>query len=550
MPEKNKSGHILIVALLALLVFAALHSFRNLDDNRLTSWAWVFAVVSAPGLYAALAGGIVLAWLSLRLPEPGPAVLGVLSFAVASVFWREPEVLVDASRYFTQAKHLSVYGTGYFIEQWGGEIDAWTDLPLVPFIYGSAFRVFGEARVVVQVITTAMFSATVMMTAAIGRELWDREAGLSAGALLMAMPYLYTQVPLMLVDVPSMFFLVLALYSFILALRRGGAAHAVAAALALFFALLSKYSLWMMLSVICVAWAVLLLEGPGRALRRGGLVFVLAASLAGAFVFYKLDVVREQIGLLLEYQRPGLGRWGESFTSTLFFQVHPFVTLGALYSVFRAARDRDPRFLIVLFLPALMALVGVRRIRYVLPVFPMLALMAGYGLAWLKGAGLRRFVVSVAVVSSVTVAALAYLPFLAGLNMQNLKDAGRFINGLDAPVLRVATHPIRSHVNPAVAVPILDIFVQKRIAYDYEGHVPPEFVDVEKSALRFSWRYKNPAYYMLDDADGEDLVAVISGERPETPEGYEIKAVFDKYDGIFRFKTFVTVFQRRGGLPP
>jgi hypothetical protein len=113
--ETKKPSHVLTVALVALLVFVVLYVLRGLDDNRLTRWDWVFNVVSAPKLYIVLAAGILVAWLALKLPEPGPVALGVLSFVAASVFWREPEVIVDASRYFTQAKHLSTYGIVYFL---------------------------------------------------------------------------------------------------------------------------------------------------------------------------------------------------------------------------------------------------------------------------------------------------------------------------------------------------------------------------------------------------------------------------------------------------
>jgi 4-amino-4-deoxy-L-arabinose transferase-like glycosyltransferase len=278
---------VLTAVLIALLVFVVLYVLRGLDDNRLTSWAWVFNVVSAPKLYIVLTGGIVLSWLALRLPEPGPVSLGVLSFAAASVFWREPEVIVDASRYFTQAKHLGTYGTAYFLREWGVGIDAWTDLPVVPFIYGLGFKVFGESRAVVQAINTAMFSATVVMTARLGSALWSREAGLMAGALLMAMPYLYTQVPLMLVDVPSMFFLMLALLSFVSAVRGGGMARSGVSALVLFLTVFSKFSLWLMLTVIVAAWAVLIVEEGRTAFKRGLAVFALGGAMACTVSYFR-----------------------------------------------------------------------------------------------------------------------------------------------------------------------------------------------------------------------------------------------------------------------
>ena len=66
------------------------------------------------------------------------AALFIVSFAVSAMFWQEPEMIVDASRYFTQAKHLELYGFGYFFREWGNGINAWTDLPAIPFLYGVA----------------------------------------------------------------------------------------------------------------------------------------------------------------------------------------------------------------------------------------------------------------------------------------------------------------------------------------------------------------------------------------------------------------------------
>ncbi len=546
MSDTSKPANIPVVAILALLVFASLYFLRGFDDNRLTSWDWVFRSVSVAKAYVAVAVGILIAWAALRLPEPGTATLGLISFAIGVLFWREPEVIVDVSRYFTQAKYLSTYGPGYFVREWGSGIDAWTDLPAIPFIYGVGFKVFGESRLVVQAITTSMFAATVVMTSRLGSALWNREVGLSAGALMMAVPYLYTQVPLMLVDVPSMFFLLLALYSFISAVKTGGAVRTVFAALAIFIAFFSKYSLWPMLSVLAVAWAVFMREDEdrGRTFRRGGAVFALCLLLVGVVVFFKFGFIEKQVKLLLEYQRPGLKRWTESFTSTFLFQIHPFLTAGAIYSIWRAVRKRDLRCAIIFWLPALVFLMEIKRIRYIVPVVPMFALMAGYGFNKLKDAELRRFAISSAVVASVAIAAFAYLPFLRSLSMVNIVDAGSYINGLGADRVRVFTMEMKSQVNPAVSVPILDLYTNKEIIYSAEDNEPPESVTIETSPLRFTWRYRNPPYYEKNVSAGPDIVVIISDERPETPKGYQINKIFDKSDEIFRFRTLVTIYQK------
>ena len=106
----------LLVSLVALGAVAALYLFRSLDDNRLTSWRWVFDAPSR--LFALAAAGVALANLLAALPLPGRrpgAVLFLSSFAVGAGFWGEPEVIVDAARYFTQAKYLAVHGPGRFL---------------------------------------------------------------------------------------------------------------------------------------------------------------------------------------------------------------------------------------------------------------------------------------------------------------------------------------------------------------------------------------------------------------------------------------------------
>jgi 4-amino-4-deoxy-L-arabinose transferase-like glycosyltransferase len=80
-----------------------------------------------------------------------------------------------------------------------------------------------------------------------GRALWDRETGMYAAFMLPGIPYIFSQTPLMLVDVPTMFFLTLSVYTFIRAIENGGK-WIVFTSLAVFSAILSKYSSWMMLS--------------------------------------------------------------------------------------------------------------------------------------------------------------------------------------------------------------------------------------------------------------------------------------------------------------
>src|SRR5208282_5470754 len=123
-----------------------------------------------------------------------------------------------------------------------------------------------------------------------GKALWDRETGFFGGMFLLGIPYIFTQAPLMLVDIPTMFFFTFAVFAFITALDRGGIWVPIAAA-ALFLVIFSKYSAWLMLSLLIIIVAVRLFQDRRSSgevtVRRYGLriiIPILSAALAAGVV--------------------------------------------------------------------------------------------------------------------------------------------------------------------------------------------------------------------------------------------------------------------------
>ena len=542
------------VALLSLAAFLTLFLFRAQDDNRLTSWRWVFADADVFWITPVLAAGLFLAAVLARLPFPGRRSAGLLflfSFAVAAVSWGEPEVIVDASRYFTQAKHLELYGLEHFFHEWGGQIAAWTDLPLIPLLYGLIFSLAGENRIYIQGFTTLLFSTSVVLTYLIGGTLWDEATGFYAGALLLGMPYLLTQVPLMLVDVPTMFFLLLAVFTTLKALERGGGGRLALASVAVALAFWTKYSAWLFLSVLLVVLLVRLKQGPRPVVRRALLLIVLSMVLIGATLPPMLEVVGAQLRLLHSYQLPGLARWEESPVSTFLFQMHPFIAVFALVSVYAAFKNKDARCAIVLWLPALVLVLGINRIRYILPVFPMLVLMAAYGLRQIRCAEIRKYIVLCIVASSVALSVLGFRPFLQQTSAVNLKQAGEYLDFLDASEVEVIALQQRyAAVNPAVAVPLLDLYTSKRLIFRSNG-LAPTGRGVDESSLRFTWEYRNPKYY--DAGAGgpkaEAVVVIADDEAQPLPDriaqrlgAYRLSRQFIASENVFGYRTIVKVY--------
>ena len=556
----RKNGAAFLIFLSSLFLFYVLYQLRFLDDSRLTSWDDVFAIVTTLRTGVLLCFSLAAAFIFSRFAfvERNPsAVLFMLTFAVSALFWQEPEMIVDASRYFTQAKHLELYGFGYFFQEWGKGINAWTDLPAIPFIYGSLFRVFGESRLIIQVFNTLLFSSAVVLTYLTGKELWDRDIGLYAAIFLLGIPYLFTQVPLMLVDLPAMFFLMLSIYTFLLALRRGSVQVAIAG-LSIFMAFFTKYSSWLMLTVIPVIYAVELYrnrkERLDRNAMRGMIVFFVSFFLISIMIAFKHDEIVKQIHLLLSYQMPGLKRWGESLVSTYLFQMHPVIPMLALLSLFVAVRKRDTAYIIVAWLVLVILALQVLRIRYIMMVFPLLSLMASYGLGLIRDRMNARFIAYSTAAFSLTLALSGFMPFLQHTSAVNLRDAAEYLNSLDVAVVEVFTPLPQEYVmNPAVSVPLLDLHTKKKIVYRYEEAEYPLPEDISTSALRFTWEYKNPLYYQesVKEYDKKAVLIITDRIERELPPailleiaGLSEKRTFAVSDNAFRHKTLVTVFHQ------
>ena len=555
--KANSTNPVAVLVLLVnILTVLLLFTLRHLDDNRLTSWQWLMDGQQIFILSLLLTGILLFCWHirvnALRINMP--LGLFVLAFLIGMVFWTEPEVIIDSARYFTQAKHLSQYGVVYFIREWGVSIHSWTDLPLVPLIYGFVFKVFGESRLVIQLVTLSMFAGTVVLTYYIGKTLWDDMTGFYGGILLVGMPYLLTQVPLMLVDVPSMFFLTLAVWATLQVIRQTGIRWIVLASISISMAMLSKYSVWLMLTVLPVL--LLTCHHFNWQLDAKRLLWVLYGTtlLLAPFIFLKIDLIIAQLQLLSSYQLPGLLRWQEGPLSTLLFQIHPFISLAALVSLYHAIHHRDWHYLPIVWMWLLIFIVGINRSRYVIIALPMLALMAAYAIRWIRNQEIRHYLLLSIVITSLVLGLGAFQPFLQSTSASNLQKAGRYLDQLNVGAVEVVVLPqINSIVNPLLSIPALDLFTQQKLVYQptLNPITPPDKSMLRTSPLRFSWEFRLPDFYQDNGWVKNRAIAVISSHPQQTlPDDihqrlkdYQVSARFTRTEGVFRYRTEVTVYE-------
>ncbi|NNG12960.1 MAG: hypothetical protein HKM88_06890 [Halobacteria archaeon] len=547
-----------LISLCTLATLLGLYTLRSLDDNRLTSWWWVFDGTAPFAFFLMLVAGIALAYGISRLSFRGRAAVPLLfmaAFLVTAGLWQQPEVIVDAARHFMQAKYLELHGIGYFLVAWGNDIPAWTDLPLAPLIHGMIFQVFGESRVAIQAFTSLLFSGTVVLTYLIGKTLWSRDLGLFAGILLLGMPYLLAQVPLMMVDVAAMFFLTLAVFATIAAVARGGPLLCVMAFVAITLAMLAKYSNWLMLSVVPVivlaharvGWKVVFMRAA--AVAAGVMVFM------GVFLYAKFDVVAGQISLLRSFQVPALEGWGESLLSTFFFQIHPFVTIAAILSAYLAVKRKDASYAIIGWMLLIVMVLELQRIRYMLVVLPMLALMAAYGLEILKNVEYRKFIAANAAITAVLIVAVGYLPFFQSMSANNIKQAGAYLDSIRAGTTEVHVLPnTTSSVNPAVAVPLLDLFTDQQLVYRTDGDAAHAVQSIDELLpWRWTWDVASTDYLPRAGTLAATPIVVIIQSEADQPvpdyltkriDGYSLKKEFANTSRVFRYKSIVRIYQR------
>jgi len=550
-------GPLIPLLVAAASLFPLLIVLRHLDDNSLTSWAWVLEGRNRFGLWAlhlaAICAALVLSRCALpdrwRLPA---AVLAAFTAGVALA--GEPEVVIDASRYFVQAKYFELFGPSAFFRDWGGALPAWTDLPLPAFFYGMIFRLCGEHRLPQQIFTAGLFALTVFATARIGGLLWGARTGARGALLLLAIPCLLVQVPLLMADVPAMAAVTAALWGLLETLERRGAWRVAAAALAVAAALLAKYSTWVLLGA--ATGIILLLQalrGRWAAVGRGTGAVVAGALAPALYVLLKPELVQGQLALLASFQWEGLRRWVESYPSTFLFQTHPLLAVAALVALWQGWRGRDPKVLVAAALPLVLFALGARRSRYLLPAFPMIALLAARGLEVLPGRA-RRFAVLAAVGFSLVTVFAVYLPFLKWVNTANVQAAGHFLDERNVAAVEVTAQPAPGvAINPEVAVPLLDYHTAARVIVRGATLPRPPQEELRISSFRFTWEQQLPSWYRDDAPAPPDAAQVLIAGDPAAPlpeklalqvAGRAPNAAFVR-DAVYRYRTLVSIW-----LPP
>ena len=465
----------------------------------------------------ALAVSLVLAhYLSGRMePESlGAYTLPMAVFLVLLTLHTMPELNPDAARYFSEAKFLAEEGVGSFFGEWGRRLYVYVDQPLVPFIYGVLFTLFGESRLVIQAYNFLLYSLLTLLVYRTAEHLWGTRAGVFSGMLMLASPYVLSRVPLTLVDTTLSFLTAALAYTLLTGLTRGDTKRLVLAGVCTAMIPFTKLTGVVYLLPLALVPLVLHLRGERWKPRLLTVPLILGIALALPLLLYLQPVLREQLvtAMVLRARMP-VWSGTESVWNMLLHQFSAPVTILAIASLYLSYRARDRGILLpLLWFLVPLALYHDTRIRYMIPAYPALAMLAGVGLFRLSQESRRMacFLAIATVLGSLSMLYLAYVPFAQANSAADLMRAAKYAERIPVDTIDMyALYPASYNSSLALLIPLFDLHSSKQVVVRGESLMPTREITPEQRNVSWTWSYELPGYYFRL-APPSDLVGVIS----------------------------------------
>src|SRR4030042_2810952 len=145
----------------------------------------------------------------------------------------------DYGRYHYEAKYLVENGIFTFFQNWG-QFHYSADMPVMPFIYGVGYLIFGEGQMTILIINSLIFLGIIWLTYLIAKELFNHRVAFLSVFLLSTSPFVITQSHLFLIDLGQTLFLTLSFYLLINLIKRPSFKKSILIGLVLFLASLTK----------------------------------------------------------------------------------------------------------------------------------------------------------------------------------------------------------------------------------------------------------------------------------------------------------------------
>src|SRR4030042_1767772 len=199
-------------------------------------------------------------------------------FSAFSLLWTV-QTNPDYGRYQYEAKYLVNNGIINFFKEWGN-FYCDIDMPVLPFIYGTSFKIFDEGQRAVLFVNFLIFLGILWFIYLITKKFFNRETALISIILFSTTPYIITQTHLFLVDLGQTFFLVFSFYLIIDLIEKPSLLKSSFLGLILFITSLTKiYSILFLIIFFIISLVFLIFK------KKRESFFVLIFSWAVMIVF-------------------------------------------------------------------------------------------------------------------------------------------------------------------------------------------------------------------------------------------------------------------------
>ena len=414
--------------------------------------------------------------------------------------WESTLASYDDTYYAEKAKEILLTGQ-WLVPPWNFE-PQFDNTPLYLWGPSALFHLFGVSEFTARLLSAVAGVGCVWITYRFGSRLFGEWVGFLSGAVLLTTPYFIKYSRHCMMDTTQTLLVTGSLYLLMLGLERARTLSTdVAAGLVMGLAVLNKSLLGYLPAAVYAVYCLAALVPIQRALRPGLLAAAGAALLVPGLWFAAVTwhhgtaFLSEHFGSIL-WQRALHGDPGQTVTwwsyldyfRGLFTNFLPwiFAALWGTWTLLRAEVARRRALLPVCWAAVvlgLLSLAAAKKSWYVMPAYPALAILAGYGLDELLA---RRPRGREAFTAGIAGALLAFHLVAAGTPISLGRDRNRDLKAISAaarsavapgehvvcfnllPHWRYAS-PLHFYADRPLALPVTDPEVMQRIVRNAEA---------------------------------------------------------------------------------
>ena len=188
----------------------------------------------------------------------------LLALRIAAIYFAKIDLVLDEAQYWTWSRDLAF---GYFSKP-----------PMIAWVIRVATTVCGDGEVCIRSASPVLYTISSFVLFLIGRELFGARVGFWSAIVFDTLPGLSYSSLLITTDVPLILFWTIALYAWVMLVKRQSMGFAILFGVAVGLGLLAKQA--MIYAVICVACHAIVSREARQALKGGRAIVALLIAAA------------------------------------------------------------------------------------------------------------------------------------------------------------------------------------------------------------------------------------------------------------------------------